>query len=98
MDGGWATSCQKFKRRILDVSIIYADPFSFTSTGKYLFNIIYLIFNVNVFLGNLNHINKLSMGTIVATMVQTVEHYFMQFNSKNRSELKKSPIQVIILK
>lgn len=36
------------------------------------------------------------MCTIVATMVQTVEHYFMQFNSKNRNEMRKSPIQVII--
>lgn len=35
MDGGWATNGQKFKRRILDVSL-YADPFSLTSTGKYL--------------------------------------------------------------
>lgn len=33
MDGGWATGGQKFKRRILDVSV-YTDPFSFTS-GNY---------------------------------------------------------------
>lgn len=32
MDGGWATGGQKFKRRILDVSM-YMDPFSLTS-GK----------------------------------------------------------------
>lgn len=34
MDGGWATGGQKFKRRILDISV-YTDPFSFTSTGMY---------------------------------------------------------------
>lgn len=32
MDGGWATSGQKFKRRILDVSV-YTDSFSITSHG-----------------------------------------------------------------
>lgn len=44
MDGGWGTGGQKFKRRILDVSI-YADPFSFISTGKYkyFFKLIILI-------------------------------------------------------
>jgi len=35
------------------------------------------------------------MGTIVTTMVQTVEHYFMQFNTKTLGENRKSPIQVI---
>jgi len=34
------------------------------------------------------------MGTIVSTIVQTVEHYFMQFNVKPLSESRKSPIQV----
>lgn len=34
------------------------------------------------------------MGTIVSTMVQTVEYYFMQFNTKTRNESRKSPIQV----
>lgn len=33
MDGGWATGGQKFKRRILDVSV-YIDPFSFNSGNK----------------------------------------------------------------
>lgn len=37
------------------------------------------------------------MGTIVTSMIQTVEHYFMQFNSKTRGESRKSPIQVIII-
>jgi len=36
------------------------------------------------------------MGTIVTIMVQTVEHYFMQFNTKARAENRKSPIQVTI--
>lgn len=36
------------------------------------------------------------MGTIVTTMVQTVEHYFMQFNTKTSAENRKSPIQVAI--
>jgi len=36
------------------------------------------------------------MGTIVTIMVQTVEHYFMQFNTKARTENRKSPIQVTI--
>jgi len=36
------------------------------------------------------------MGTIVTIMVQTVEHYFMQFNTKTRAENRKSPIQVAI--
>lgn len=34
------------------------------------------------------------MGTIVTSMTQTVEHYFMQFNTKTRVEIRKSPIQV----
>lgn len=42
-------------------------------------------------LGDFNHANELSMGTIVTTMIQTVEHYFMQFNTKTRGENKKSP-------
>ncbi|VVC40662.1 Armadillo-like helical,Nucleoporin Nup186/Nup192/Nup205 [Cinara cedri] len=75
MDGGWASGGQKFKRRILDVSV-YADPFSFTSNDDF------------------NHANDLSMGTIVTTMIQTVEHYFMQFNNKTRGENKKSPIHL----
>lgn len=33
MDGGWASGGQKFKRRILDVSVYSSDSFSFTS-GK----------------------------------------------------------------
>lgn len=33
MDGGWATGGQKFKRRILDVSI-YTDPFSFANSKQ----------------------------------------------------------------
>lgn len=36
------------------------------------------------------------MGTIVTTMIQTVEHYFMQFNTKTRGESKKTPIHVTI--
>ncbi|XP_026804036.1 nuclear pore complex protein Nup205 [Rhopalosiphum maidis] len=75
MDGGWATSGQKFKRRILDVSV-YTDSFSITSHG------------------DLNPSNVLSMGTIVTIMVQTVEHYFMQFNTKTIAENRKSPIQL----
>lgn len=94
MDGGWATGGQKFKRRILDISV-YTDPFSFTSSGKlqmhnFVSINIYLDFNS----GDLNPANQLSMGTIVTTMIQTVEHYFMQFNTKTRSESRKSPIQV----
>lgn len=34
------------------------------------------------------------MGLIVTSMAQTVEHYFMQFNTKPRVESRKSPIQV----
>lgn len=34
------------------------------------------------------------MGTIVTSMTQIVEHYFMQFNAKTRVESRKSPIQV----
>lgn len=33
MDGGWASGGQKFKRRILDVSVCSSDPFNFNS-GK----------------------------------------------------------------
>lgn len=33
MDGGWATGGQRFKRRILNVSV-YTDPFSFNSGKK----------------------------------------------------------------
>lgn len=47
-------------------------------------------------LGDLNPANQLSMGTVVTTMVQTVEHYFMQFNTKTRGESRKSPIQVTL--
>lgn len=36
------------------------------------------------------------MSTIVTTMVQTVEHFFMQFNTKTQGDSKKSPIQVNI--
>jgi len=36
------------------------------------------------------------MGTIVTIMVQTVEHYFMQFNTTARTENRKSPVQVVI--
>lgn len=51
--------------------------------------------NINFFnVGDLNSANQLSMGTVVTTMVQTVEHYFMQFNTKTRGENRKSPIQV----
>lgn len=39
MDGGWAIGGQKFKRRILDVSV-YTDPFCYTS-GK--LNIFYTL-------------------------------------------------------
>lgn len=50
---------------------------------------------LNIFiLGDLNHANQLSMGTIVTTMVQTVEHFFMQFNTKTPGDSKKLPIQV----
>jgi len=95
MDGGWATGGQKFKRRILDVSI-YTDPFSFSSSGKKRLIFIYMIYiNVNIISGDINSTNELSMGTIVITMVQTVEHYFMQLNTKTQSENRKSPIQVI---
>lgn len=37
MDGGWATGGQKFKRRVLDVSV-YTDPFSYTANSKQLNN------------------------------------------------------------
>lgn len=36
------------------------------------------------------------MGTIVTTLIQTVEHYFMQFSTKTRGESKKSTINVTI--
>lgn len=46
MDGGWATGGQKFKRRILDVSM-YIDPFNFTS-GKHQEIFYYYYFNTYV--------------------------------------------------
>ena len=97
MDGGWATSGQKFKRRILDVSV-YTDPFTITSHGIQLgLIVIYFINILQLFiLGDLNPGNILSMGTIVTIMIQTVEHYFMQFNTKAKAENRKSPIQVTI--
>jgi len=59
--------------------------------------ILLIYYNLYLFLlGDLNPGNVLSMGTIVTIMVQTVEHYFMQFNTtKARTENRKSPIQVI---
>ncbi|XP_050438830.1 nuclear pore complex protein Nup205 [Adelges cooleyi] len=75
MDGGWATGGQKFKRRILDVSI-HSEQFNLNASE------------------DINYANQLSMGTVVSTMVQTVEHYFMQFNTKTRGESQTSPIQL----
>ncbi|XP_050530233.1 nuclear pore complex protein Nup205 isoform X2 [Daktulosphaira vitifoliae] len=75
MDGGWATGGQKFKRRILEVSI-HSEQFNLNSTEEN------------------NYTNQLSMGSVVSTMVQTVEHYFMQFNSKTKGESQSSPIQL----
>lgn len=49
MDGGWASNGQKFKRRILDVSV-HTDPFNITSNGMYLKLTICIHFiNINIY-------------------------------------------------
>ncbi|XP_016657201.1 nuclear pore complex protein Nup205-like [Acyrthosiphon pisum] len=44
--------------------------------------------------GDFNPANILSMNTIVTIMVDTVEHYFVQVNTKTKAENVKSPIQL----